>query len=38
LSYLAVAVVLLACSKFSVPVPGTVKIPEEHAELPEPAK
>jgi adenine/guanine/hypoxanthine permease len=38
LSYLLVAVVLLVCSKFSVSVPGAVKIPEGHAELPEPAK
>src|SRR6202522_203521 len=38
LSYLAVAVVLVACSKFSLPVPGGVKLSEAHAELPEPAK
>jgi len=38
LSYLAVAVVLVACSKFSLPVPGAVKVAEEHAELPELAK
>jgi adenine/guanine/hypoxanthine permease len=38
MSYLAVAVVLVACSKFSVPLPSAVKIPEAHAELPEPAK
>jgi nicotinamidase-related amidase len=42
LSYLAVAVVLLVCSKFSVPVPNGIKISETisetHAELPEPAK
>ena len=37
LSYLAVAVVLLVCSKFSVPVTGAVKIPDAHSELPEPA-
>ena len=38
LSYLAVAVVLLVCSKFSVPVSSGVKISETHAELPELAK
>jgi adenine/guanine/hypoxanthine permease len=38
LSYLAVAVVLLACSKLSVPVASAVKIIETHPELPEPAK
>jgi adenine/guanine/hypoxanthine permease len=38
LSYLAVAVVLLACSKFSVPVSSGVKISETHPELPELAK
>jgi adenine/guanine/hypoxanthine permease len=38
LSYLAVAVVLLVCSKFSVPVLSGIKISETHAELPEPAK
>jgi AGZA family xanthine/uracil permease-like MFS transporter len=36
LSYLAVAVVLLVCSKFSVPVPDAVKISDAHTELPEP--
>ena len=38
LSYLAVAVVLVACSKFSLRVPGAVKLSEAHAEVPEPAK
>ena len=37
LSYLAVAVVLLVCSKFSVPVTAAVKISDAHTELPEPA-
>jgi adenine/guanine/hypoxanthine permease len=37
LSYLAVAVVLIVCSKFSAPVTNAVKISEAHSELPEPA-
>jgi len=38
LSYLAVAIVLLACSKLSVPVASGAKISETHPELPELAK
>jgi AGZA family xanthine/uracil permease-like MFS transporter len=38
ISYLAVAAVLLACSKFALIVPVPVKDPEPRGELPEPAK
>jgi adenine/guanine/hypoxanthine permease len=38
LSYLTVAIVLAACSKFSLPVSDAVKLSAAQAELPEPVK
>ena len=38
LSYVAVAVVLVACSRFSLPVASPVTITEAQPEIPEPAK
>jgi adenine/guanine/hypoxanthine permease len=38
LSYLTVAIVLAACSKFSLPVPDAMKLAAAQAELPDPVK